>query len=112
MANVRLVRLLSGEELLGDVVLNGDGTITIKDVCQVATSYADPGQATAKVGIAPYLPYANLEKGIRLGNHYIGYIVEPVKELYNEYNKVFGSGIILPDDEIKPAVATPKFVKG
>lgn len=107
MSSIHIVRLLSGEELLGDVRKNADGSITIKDVCQVATSYADPQQATAKIGIAPYLPYADLSPGLTIEKHYIGYIVKPVTELYNEYNKIFGSGIVIPEQSM-----ASKFVKG
>lgn len=96
MSNIKIVRLLSGEELLGDVFLGEDGGVLIKDVCQVATSYADPQQATAKIGIAPYLPYALMDNGINIQSHYIGFIISPVVELLNEYNKIFGSGIIVP----------------
>ena len=111
MSSIQMVRLLSGEELLGDVEKLEDGSIIIREICQVATSYADPQQATAKIGIAPYLPYAETDKGISIKANYVGFIVKPVSELLNEYNKIFGSGIHIPDTSESEKFAS-KFMKG
>lgn len=111
MSNLKIVRLLSGEELMGDVTVNEDKSVLIKEVCQIATSYADPSEATAKIGIAPYLPYADIDTdGIEIGPNYIGFIVHPVTQLLNEYNKIFGSGLIVPDSGI--STSPGQFVKG
>lgn len=105
ITDVKIVRLISGEELMGSVK-ETDGGVIIKDVCQVATSYADPTSATARIGLAPFLPYSNIKDGVTIKENYIGFIVEPVNELLNEYSKVFGSGLVLPDTNLKTAAAT------
>jgi len=103
--DVKIVRLISGEELMGEVTDTEDGK-KLKNVCQVATSYADPTSATARIGLAPFLPYSNIKDGVTIKDSYIGFIVDPVNELLNEYSKVFGNGLVLPDSSLKSAVAS------
>lgn len=102
---VKVLRLISGEEIMGDVSEKEDGTIYIKDVCQIATSYADTTTATARVGLAPFMPYTKSSDGITVAKSYVGFIVDPVNELTNEYNKIFGSGFVLPPST--PTLKTP-----
>ncbi|MBA10360.1 MAG: hypothetical protein CMC73_04050 [Flavobacteriaceae bacterium] len=113
LKSVKLVRLISGEELLGEVTVLDSGNVKLKNSCQVATSYADPTSATARIGLAPFLPYTNAKDGVEVQQNYIGFITEPVTELLNEYSKVFGSGLVLPDNALKAATSTSNhgFVK-
>ena len=100
---IKVIRLISGEELMGHVETK-DGGYFVKNVCQIVTSYADTTSATARDGLAPFMPYTKSSDGIDLGKAYVGFIVEPVNELINEYNKVFGSGLVLPPS--KPSIQT------
>lgn len=111
MSNIKVVRLISGEEILGDVEYDKKSKVyKINDLCQVATSYADANSATVSVGVAPYIPYADISDGIEINDGYVGFVVNPVNELLNEYNKVFGSGLIVPDSGI--STSQGQFVKG
>jgi hypothetical protein len=102
---IKVVRLISGEELMGSVSELSDGSgLHIKNVCQIVASYSDTTTATARVGLSPFMPYSQSSDGIDLKNHYIGFIVDPVNELTNEYNQVFGSGLVLPPS--KPSIKT------
>jgi hypothetical protein len=98
ITDIKVIRLISGEELMGEVLESCEETYKIKNVCQIASSYADPTSATARIGIAPFLPYTKVKAGLTLNKSYVGFIIDPVNELLNEYNKVFGSGIILPPE--------------
>ena len=103
---IKVVRLISGEELMGNISDLPDGSgLHIKNVCQIVASYSDTTTATARVGLSPFMPYTKSSDGIDLKNHYIGFIVDPVNELTNEYNQVFGSGLVLPPS--KPPLQTP-----
>jgi hypothetical protein len=100
----KVLRLISGEELMGEVEEKEDNKIFIKNVCQIVTSYADTTSATARVGLAPFMPYTKSSDGITVEKSYIGFITDPVNELINEYNKVFGSGLVMPPS--KPTLQT------
>jgi len=95
LTDTKVVRLISGEELMG-IVEETDTHYKIKDVCQIATSYADPTSATARIGLAPFLPYTNAKDGIEIKKDLVLFVLTPVNELLNEYSKVFGSGLVLP----------------
>ena len=95
MLDIKIVRLNSGEELIGELKDTGDNW-TIKNVCQIAASYADPTQATARIGLAPFMPYSKVKDGFVVSKSFVAFLVDPVNELLNEYNKVFGSGLVLP----------------
>jgi hypothetical protein len=109
ITDTKVIRLISGEELMGSVE-ETDTTYIIKDVCQIATSYADPTSATARIGLAPFLPYTHAKDGIEIKKDMVLFTLKPVNELLNEYSKVFGSGLVLPDTDvntIKKAKAAP-----
>jgi len=91
----KVLRLISGEELMGEVEEKEDNKVFIKNVCQIVTSYADTTSATARVGLVPFMPYTKSSDGITVEKSYIGFITDPVNELINEYNKVFGSGLVM-----------------
>ena len=93
---------------MGSVSELSDGSgLHIKNVCQIVASYSDTTTATARVGLSPFMPYSQSSDGIDLKNHYIGFIVDPVNELTNEYNQVFGGGIILPPSKTSIKAVSP-----
>jgi len=101
---IKVIRLISGEELMGFLTEKDDGW-HLKNVCQIVSSYSDTTTATARVGLSPFMPYTKTTDGIDLKNSYIGFIVDPVSELQNEYNQVFGGGLVMPPT--KPTVHVP-----
>ena len=42
------------------------------------------------------MPYSKVKDGFTVSKTFVAFLVEPVNELLNEYNKVFGSGLVLP----------------
>ena len=93
MANIRIMKLITGEELLGDVTDQGL-TYSIKNAVIVALvpSRANPQQPS--IGLAPWMPYAENDPVIIAKQHVV-YDAKPVKEMVNNYNSIFG-GIITP----------------
>lgn len=89
---IKVIKLISGEELIGDVTL--DNSVTIKNPCylQMVPSKTNPEQpAMALVPSALHLQ----DRGYTFKPEHVLFVSEPVKELYNQYNSVFGSGIQL-----------------
>jgi len=93
MANIRIIKLVTGEELLGDVTDQGLA-YSIKNAVIVALvpSRANPQQPS--VGLAPWMPYAENDPVVIPKQHVV-YDAKPVKEMINNYNSIFG-GIITP----------------
>ena len=90
---IKVVKLTSGEEIIGDVSETSDN-ITVKNPCylQMVPSRTDPNMpAMALVPSSLHLE----DKSFTVSKTHVIYNHNPVKDLYNQYNSVFGSGIQL-----------------
>ena len=89
MTKVKLVRLQTGEELIAKTEKTEEG-YSLKNAAIVLPA----GQG--KIGLAPYMPYCDIEKGFDVKDQHIMFIVDPVAEFANEYSTNFGSGLVIP----------------
>jgi hypothetical protein len=99
---IKLVTFKTNHTILGDVDEKGN-LIYIKNPVQVVVvpprSASDPGG----IAFSPYLEFSEeFRKGIPIKLDDVLTITTPVRELENQYNEVFGSGIQL-------ASSLPKF---
>ena len=88
---VKLIRLSTGEDLIGEITNEGDDKVTIENPCMVYVRGNNGGNAS--IGITKWLPYVEA-KTIDIDRKWIVVLTDPVQDLVNEFNKVFGSGII------------------
>ena len=84
--SVKIVKLLSGEELIGEF---DEGTYTIKN--PVVMIPVD----NQKIAFSPWMPYSE-DKEFLLKENQVSVIATPSKTIVNEYNRAFGSGIVMP----------------
>jgi hypothetical protein len=103
MANVQILKLASGEDVIGlidEMVVDGRAVITVEKGCLLLMRPKENSPYEFSIGMAPFAPYA---KGLKLPIFpaHIVSIYEPETGLLNEYNKRFGSGLIVPDTESK-----------
>lgn len=89
---VMIVRLINGDELIGDCEVTDSG-ISMKEPAQI---HFGMNPQTGKINVG-FLPYANLVKDnkIQLKSDHIIYTGEPVQDAYNQYNTMFGSGLVV-----------------
>lgn len=90
-----VIRLLTGEELLGKKVSEDDDCITLENIVIV---HQAPSQNNADSATIYLYPFAQLStsKTISIRKSVMICMYEPIVELLNKYNSLFGSGIILP----------------
>lgn len=90
---VNIIKLITGEEIIGDVKVTNDVVVISKPcVLQMVPSRQNPDQPM--MGLFPYGVYTeNHEITVKQSN--VIWMEKPVKELYNQYNSAFGSGIQL-----------------
>jgi hypothetical protein len=102
MSNVQILRLTSGEELIGRVETN-DGFYTIKK------PYILIPMGEGRIGFVPYMPYTKAEDGIDIGGDHVMFALDPMSEMETQYtsavsglvtapagaNKILGSGLKL-----------------
>lgn len=91
MANIVLIKFVSGEEIIADLVTDKDNSKVIKDA--VTLVYRPKEDGTMTVGFAPFMPYS--EGSITLYDTSILGIGEPQEDLRREFDRIFGSGIVL-----------------
>ena len=88
--NVKIIRLVSTEELIGD--WNEETKTVTNPVVMIPV-------AKDKLGFQPWIPYAE-EEEVPLKEEHIVVVLTPDKKLQNEYNRVYGSGLIVPDENL------------
>ena len=86
--NIKVLKLITAEELIGEWDQE-KGSIT-NPVVMVPV-------AKDKIGFQPWITLGKDEE-ILLKDQHIMAIVTPDTKLQNEYNRVFGSGLVMPEE--------------
>jgi hypothetical protein len=93
MANIKIIKLTTGEELIGEIEDKGL-SYTIKNAVVIALIPSRTNPQQPSIGLAPWMPYAENEP-VMISKQSIVYEAKPIKEMLNNYNSIFG-GIITP----------------
>lgn len=90
---IKIVKLVTGEELIADITVDNN-FVTLDKPCalQLVPSRANPEQPT--MALIPYAPFTS-QHSITVSDKHVVWEEEPIKELYNQYNSIFGNGIQL-----------------
>ena len=88
--DVKIVRLVSGEELIGK--FDKDSKVISSPVIMIPT---DKG-----VGFGRWIPYSE-EREYQLKEAHIIVVCTPSTLILNEYNRAFGSGVLVPNTTIQ-----------
>jgi len=96
--NVKLLKLINGEELVSEIINDDGSTVKIKNPVRIIMmpSKADP--KTPSVGLAPWAEFSE-DKEIVLDKSNILCMMTPIREFINQYNSIFG-GIVLPSSKL------------
>lgn len=88
MNNVKVIRIISGEELIGDFEDTGDQIKLIN----VGVVSLVPTQTGVGISLYPFAPYAE-ESSFSFKKDHVVTTFLPSTDLLNNYNRMFGSGI-------------------
>lgn len=88
MSEVRIIKLLNGEELVGEIESRSEGTLRVKNPMRIIATREGLGMA----------PYSVLSEDVlfNINGDHVTCISSPEKEILNSYNSKFGSGIVIP----------------
>ena len=97
--NVKLLRLKSGEDIIADVTLvDTEDTIKLENPAMlIPTGPSQGGQV--QMGFGPWAPFSD-DKQFEIPRDWLVYISTPNSDLLNQYNQMFGSGIVVPDMKV------------
>jgi hypothetical protein len=93
MANIKIVRLTTGEELICDLKVNNVDQVILKDVAILIPTQQN------QLGLAPFMAYSDAKDGFHTTMASVMFIVEPVNELKNQYQQMF-SKVITPTSNL------------
>jgi len=92
MSDIKCLKLISGEEVIGNLVVSKEGSVELKDVAAVMMMPSQSGNGSVSLGLMPFLPYADT-KSIVFARASIVVEFDPNLDMINNYNRMFGSGI-------------------
>lgn len=104
MSDIRLFVFNNGMQLVGDLVSKDEtiGKILVKKPVQLVMVPKEPGQLQkskneVSMGFAPFMQYTDeWEVGIPFSAADLLTVLTPMRDLINNYNSNFGSGIVIP----------------
>lgn len=92
MANVKIVRMMNGEELIGELVNDNATSFKLRNVAVVHMMPTQSGGMN--IGLLPFAPYAEEREFIFDTNHRTTTFT-PGVDLLNNYNRMYGSGLVV-----------------
>ena len=110
MANIQILRLLSGEDVLGqvEIVKTDTGKTKFKVTDPVGVSIVRQQNGQPGVGFIPFPlhrvsdPTSPPKKGFTIDfpQESVVYYYVPAQDFVDNYNQIYGSGIVLPSKQI------------
>jgi hypothetical protein len=92
--NLKILKMISGEELLAEVLTETDTHITTKNPVRVIVMPSKANPQTPTVGFAPWADFSE-EKEFTIHKAHVIVSMKPVQEFVSQYNAMF-SGIVTP----------------
>lgn len=91
--SIKLITFKTNHTLIGDLTDSGD-SVKLKQPVQVISVPPKSANDSGGIAFAPFLEFAEeFKNGFEIAKSDILVISTPVRELENQYNQVFGSGI-------------------
>jgi hypothetical protein len=98
--DIKILKLNTGEEVLGEVEIESETEIVLVNPVGVAIVRGKDGQPN--VGFAPFPLHAEQKSGqtIAFSKKNVVYSYVPAEDFVNNYNQIFGAGIVLPNKQL------------
>jgi hypothetical protein len=95
--NLKLLRLRSGEDVICEVLKESAELIFIKNPAMLMP-VGSQGQQM-QMGMAPWMPFSD-QNEFEIPRDWLVVMSDVVKDIANNYNQIFGSGIVVPDVKV------------
>tara|TARA_B100000927_G_C16425880_1_gene453423 strand:+ start:18 stop:311 length:294 start_codon:yes stop_codon:yes gene_type:complete len=90
MLDVKLIRIVTGEEIIAELISQDDETITVKNGLVVLPNASGVGFAQWATVIDPDNPEVTMKQ------QHIVYVVDVQEDVSKKYNEMFGSKLVTP----------------
>ena len=100
MATIKVFKLINNEDVLGEVESWDDDVVVLSNPVGIAI-VRDPKTGQPNVGFAPFPLHSEQKKDstIDLPKKSIVYSYVPAQDFLDNYNQIFGSGIVVPPEK-------------
>ena len=95
--NLKLVRLFTGEDVMGDVLEITEKTIKIKEAVRVIV-IPSKDETQPGIALAPFTHWSK-DKEVEIYLHCVMTVMNPITEFVNQYNSVYG-GLVMAENKI------------
>ena len=94
------LKLITGEDILSEVESQSETEYVLVNPVGIAIVRGKDGQPN--VGFAPFPIHAEQKTGatVAIAKRNVVYYYEPAQDFINNYNQIFGSGIVVPNKQI------------
>ena len=96
--SVKIIKLITGEEILADCGKTFDTLIDIKNPVRIIVMPNKIDPKTPNIGFAPWAEFSD-DKEFTLDKSHIVAIMTPINEFVNQYNSMFG-GLVVPKSNL------------
>ena len=96
--NLKIIRLLNGEEIIADIVREDDSGIEIKEPVRIVVVPNRTDPANPSIGLAPWIEFSP-DKVFIINKNVVVATMNPVKEFISEYNRIH-SGLVTPTSSL------------
>lgn len=93
--DIRLARLINGQEVIGEFVEENPMTLTLRNIAVIVPNM-DESTKRIEIRMAPFSLFTESNE-LGLDKGAIIFVAKPVQDIVNQYNTIFGSGIVVPD---------------
>lgn len=97
VSNIKIIKLVTGEELLSNVVDTG-ATVRLTNPVRIVVMPNKLDPKTPNIGFAPWAEFSE-DKEIVIDKSHVLAIITPIKEFINQYNTMFG-GLVVPTSNL------------
>lgn len=97
MSNIKVIKLVSGEELVAEITNETDTSVVLTNVV-AAVLQRSQQTGGAALGFMPWMHAANAP--FEINKSMIICIAEVADEVKNGYNQIFGAGIVVPPKDL------------
>lgn len=94
--NIQGIKLVTGEEVIADVSVNNQGQLLLKNPVQLRVAPPKIAGSAPQMGFVPFPTFSQQKEGevVVIEPLHVVYNYTPATDITNNYNQMFGSGII------------------
>jgi hypothetical protein len=100
--NIQGIKLVTGEEVIADISVTNEGQLQLKNPVQLRMVPPKVPGAQPQMGFVPFPAFSQQKQDeiILVEPLHVVYNYTPATDISDNYNQMFGSGIITPPTQI------------